>query len=83
MNDKQILQIRNLFNYKGSNHSETIKNLNSYTFIGPNYCDLVWVEISPSGSNFDIKWLFRGQEKPFKKKGLKFSDVKKIVKGYQ
>ena len=83
MNDKQILQISNLFNYKGTNHSKMIKNLHSHTFLGPSYCDLVWVEITPNGDKFDVGWMYRGKETPFEQKSLKFSDVKKIVKGYQ
>ena len=60
-----------------------IKNLHSHTFLGPSYCDLVWVEITPNGDKFDVGWMYRGKETPFEQKSLKFSDVKKIVKGYQ
>ena len=85
MTEKQIEQIRNLFSYKGFNHCEVYPSpcYTSCYFVGPSYCDLVWIDIVSVGDTFNVKWLYRGQKSAFEKTNIKFSDVKKIVKGYQ
>jgi hypothetical protein len=85
MNTKQIEQIKKLFNYRGSNHCEVYPAAdgNSCLFRGPSYGDLVWIDIVNDNNNFDVKWLYRGKEKPFEQKCFKFSDVKKIVNLYK
>jgi hypothetical protein len=86
MTNKQIEQIKKLFNFKSSNHCEAYPAAdgNSCLFLGPSYGDLVWIDIaSNNNNNFDVKWLYRGNQSHFKQKCLKFSDVKKIVNGYK